>query len=82
MGKPNSYFSSYSKSQTGSFEIPNRTCNFNTNSALGDREYLISAGCRTRTMESVSFIDPGLSIVGFVTKVNWPVNNDRLVDLK
>gem|GEM_PF-3754550 len=34
-------------------------------------------------MESVSFRDPGLNIVGFVTKVNWPVKeNDRLVDPK
>jgi hypothetical protein len=48
----------------------------NATSTLGECEYLISAGRRTRTMESVSLRDPGLKLVGFVTKVNWPVKDN------
>jgi hypothetical protein len=47
----------------------------NATSTLGDREYLISAGCRTIIMEPVSFRDPGLIFVGSVTKPNWPVKD-------
>jgi hypothetical protein len=49
---------------------------YNVTSTLGDREYLINAGCRARTMEFVFFRDPGLDLVGFVTKVNWPVKDN------